>query len=280
MNIDIDKRIIPLTGLPRSGTTVLMSILNQNDHFTAAPDSDLPELLVSIRNWSSDQVKKSQLPHKIFHDSILNFCRSGAESWLNNNCPTDMLVDKSRYWIYQHQFMFQVFPNIKMILCIRDLRFFINSLLKAQLNTFYINFQDYYSDMNEDFMLQRIKECFNVWWIKEALVSLKELIEIAPNYREQLLLFKYEELILNPQSSMNRIYDFLELPKYNHNFNHIKQIEPHYDNMYAPYGDHQIQSKLATKLPETLSHLPAEYADWIVREYQWYYETFYPKVLG
>lgn len=46
-----------------------------------------------------------------------------------------------------------------------------------------------------------------------------------------------------------------------------------------PYGDHQIQSKLATKLPETLSYLPQRYADWIVEEYKWFYEFFYPEVL-
>ena len=279
MNTDIDKRIVPLTGLPRSGSTLLMSILNQNDLFTVAPDSDLSPLLGSIRNWGSDMLKKSQLPHKNFHNSILNFCRSGALSWLNDNCKTDFLIDKNRFWIYQHQFMFQVFPNIQMILNIRDLRFVINSMLKSQSNTFCINFQDYYSDMNEDFMLQRVKDCLNTWWLKEVLVSLKELIEVSPNYREQLLIFRHEQLILNPQDSMNIIYDFFELPRYVHDFNNIEKIEPHYDNMYMPYGDHQIQPKLSTKLPDKLSHLPEKYANWIVEEYKWYYEKFYPEVL-
>lgn len=278
MSIAIDKRIIPLTGLPRSGSTLLMSILNQNKSFTVAPDSDLSPLLGSIRNWGSDRLKKSQLSHEIFHKSVLNFCKSGALSWLNDNCKTDFLIDKNRFWIYQHQFMFQVFPNIQMILNIRDLRFVINSMLKSQSNTFCINFQDYYSDMNEDFMIQRVRDCLNTL-VKEVLVSLKELIEVSPNYREQLLIFRHEQLILNPQDSMNRIYDFFELPRYQHDFNNIEKIEPHYDNMYMPYGNHQIQSKLAAKLPETLSHLPQKYADLIVEEYKWFYEFFYPEVL-
>jgi len=279
MSIVIDKRIIPLTSLPRSGSTLLMSILNQNTSFTAFPDSDLPVLLVSIKAWSSEKIKNSQLPHKVFRESIINFCRSGSESWLNDNCSTNFSIDKNRAWIYQHQFMFQVFPNIKMILNIRDLRFVVNSMLKAQTNTFHIDFQNYYQNMNEDFMFQRIRGCLDYWWLKNFLVSLKELIEIAPSYREQLLIFKHEELILSPKNSMNRIYDFLELPRYEHNFDHIEQVEPHYDNFYVPYGDHQIQSKLATKLPETLSHLPQKYADWIVEEYKWFYEFFYPEVL-
>lgn len=280
MSIAIDKRIIPLTGLPRSGSTVLMSILNQNKSFTVAPDSDLPVFLISIKTWAANRTNHSQLPHKVFHKSIINFCRSGSESWLNDNCTTNFSIDKNRSWLQQHQFMFQVFPDIKMILNIRDLRFVINSMLKAQSNTFWFNFQNYYSDMNEDFMFQRIKDCLNLEWFKECLTSLKELIDIGPSYREQLLIFRHEELILNPQNSMNRIYDFFELPRYEHDFNNIEQIEPHYDNMYMPYGDHQIQSKLATKLPNTLSHLPQKYADWIVEEYRWYYEKFYPEVFN
>jgi len=279
MSIVIDKRIIPLTSLPRSGSTLLMSILNQNTSFTAFPDSDLPVLLVSIKAWSSEKIKNSQLPHKVFQESIINFCRSGAEAWLNNNCPTNFSIDKNRAWIHQHQFMFQVFPNIKMILNIRDLRFVINSMLKAQSNTFNINFQNYYQNLNEDFMIQRIKDCLNVKCLKQSLVALKELIDIGPSYREQILIFRNEELILNPQNSMNRIYDFFELPRYEHDFNHIEKVEPHYDNMYMPYGNHQIRSKLETKLPETLTHVPKRYADWIVEEYKWFYEFFYPEVL-
>lgn len=274
------KQIIPLTGLPRSGSTLLMSILNQNDDFTSFPDSDLPVLLTQIRNWAADALKLSQLPHQNFHESILNFCRGGSESWMNYNCPTKFSIDKNRFWIYQHQFMFQVFPDVKMILNIRDLRFVVNSFLKAQSNTFCINFQDYYSDINENFMIQRIKDILNCWFLKEVLVSLKEFIEIAPNYRTQILIFRHEELITAPQESMNRIYDFLELPRFEHDFNHIEQLEPHYDNMYMPYGNHQIKSKLTSSLPSMLSHLSDEYANWIVDEYKWYYEAFYPEFIS
>ena len=279
MSIAIDRRIIPLTGLPRSGSTILASILNQNNNLSTHLDSDLPELLLEIRKWSAEKIKSSQISHKVFHKSILNFCRSGAESWLIDNHTKNFVIDKNRCWIHQHQFIFQVFPNMKMILNIRDLRFVVNSMLKAQSNTFCIDFQNYYRDIKEDFLLQRIKDCLHAWWLKDCLVSLKELIEIAPNYREQLLIFRYEELISNPQSSMNRIYDFFELSRYEHNFTNIEQIKPHYDNFYIPYGDHQIQSNLATELPNSLSHLPQKYADWIVEEYKWFYEFFYPEVL-
>lgn len=271
------KTIIPLVGLPKSGSTVLMSILNQNPIFTVLADSDLPELLVSIHTWASDKVKQSQLPHKNFQDSLINFCKVGSESWIQDNCPTNFLIDKSRFWIYHHHFTFKIFPKLKIILNIRDLRFVVNSFLKAEANTFCINYQTYYRDMNEDFMMQRVKHALDFWYLKGVLISLKEILEIAPKYKDQILIFRHEELILEPQNSMNRIYNFLELPNFTHNFNQIEKIDPHYDNMYLPYGNHQIQSKLETNLPNILSHLTEEHSKWILDEYDWYYKAFYPE---
>lgn len=273
------KTVIPLVGLPKSGSTVLMSILNQNPIFTTLADSDLPELLVSIHTWAADKVKQSQLPHKNFQDSLINFCRIGSESWIKDNCSTDYLIDKSRFWIYHHHFTFKIFPKLKIILNIRDLRFVVNSFLKAEANTFCINYQTYYRDMSEDFMMQRVKHALDFWYLKGVLVGLKELLEISPSYRDQILIFRHEELILDPQNSMNRIYNFLELPNFIHDFDNIEKVEPHYDNMYLPYGNHQIQSKLETSLPNNLSHLTEEHSQWILNEYEWYYKAFYPEFL-
>ncbi len=279
MSIAIDKRIIPLTSLPRSGSTILMSILNQNKSFTVAPDSDLSKLLGNIRSWAAEEILVTQLSPKLFEESIFSFCREGATAWVNKNCKADFLIDKNRFWIHQHQFMFLIFPKIKFILNIRDLRFIVNSFLKIQSKTFSIDFQEYYFNVNEDFMFKKIKDILEFWFLKRGLISLKELIDINPSYRNQILIFRHEELILDPQNNMNRIYDFFELPRYDHNFDEIESICNHYDNHYVPYGDHQIKTKLETKLPETLSHLPQKYADWIVNEYRWYYEQFYPEVL-
>jgi len=272
------KTLIPLTGTPRSGSTLLMHILNQNPDFTIGPDSSLSPLLNHIRSYVQDTIQSEQLPHKIFNESILKFCASGAESWLNKLCPTNYFIDKSRYWIYQYHFMFKVFPNIKMILNIRDLRGIVNSIEKIHENSLCVNFQNYYDGFDKDFLQQRVDTTLNLWFIKEALVSLKELIEVTPKCRENILIFRYENLLQDPQESMNRIYDFLDIPRFQHDFDNIDSNITHFDNMYQPYGDHVIKNKLENHNID-LSYLPQNFCDYIVESYKWYYEHFYPEIL-
>ena len=273
------KTIVPLTGLPRSGSTLLMHILNQNPDFTIGPDSSLTSVLNTVRNFVQNNTTNQQLPHQIFNECILKFCRSGTESWVNEICPTNTFIDKSRFWIYQYQFMFSVFPNIKMILNLRDLRGVVNSMEKIHHNTLCMNFQSYYDGFEKNFLHQRVDTILNEWFLKDALTSIKELVEIEPKCREQLLIFRYENLLQDPQKSMNRIYDFLELPRFEHDFDNIQDNIVHFDNMYQPYGDHKIKNKLEKNNSQEFSHLPQHICDYIIETHKWYYEHFYPEIL-
>jgi sulfotransferase len=272
------KTLIPLTGTPRSGSTLLMHILNQNPNFTIGADSSLSPVLNHVRSYVQDNINNEQLPHQVFNQCILKFCSSGAESWLNEICPTEYFVDKSRHWIYQYHFMFKVFPNIKMILNIRDLRGIVNSIEKIHHTSLCMNFQNYYEGFEKDFLHQRIDNILNLWFIKESLISLKELIEVAPKCRENILIFRYENLLQDPQESMNKIYDFLDIPRFEHDFDNIDDTITHFDNIYQPYGDHQIKNKLEN-YDGGFSHLPQNICDYIVESHKWYYEHFYPEFL-
>jgi sulfotransferase len=272
------KTIVPLTGTPRSGSTLLMHILNQNPDFTVGADSSLPVVLNNIRSFVQDNTTTEQLPNKTFNDCVLKFCRSGSESWVNEICPTNIFLDKSRYWLYQYQFMFKVFPNIKMILNIRDLREIVNSVEKIHHNSLCMNFQNYYNGFEKDFLHQRVDNILDLWFIKESLVSLKELIEVAPKCRDNILIFRYENLLQEPQESMNRIYDFLKLPKFNHDFENIQDMTNHFDNIYLPYGNHKIRNKLE-RCDEDLPYLPQNFCYYIIETHKWYYEHFYPEIL-
>jgi sulfotransferase len=273
------KTIVPLTGLPRSGSTLLMHILNQNPNFTIGPDSSLSPLLSNLRTFAQDNIVKQQFDHRLFNECIFNFCRSGSESWINQICPTDTFIDKNRFWLYQYQFMFKVFPNIKMILNLRDLRSIVNSIEKIHRNTLLINFQNYYNGFEKNFLHQRVDTILNEWFLKDALTSIKELVEIEPKCREQLLIFRYENLLQDPQESMNRIYDFLELPRFEHDFDNIQDNIVHFDNMYQPYGDHKIKNKLEKNNSQEFSHLPQHVCNYIIETHKWYYENFYPEIL-
>lgn len=274
------KSLVTISGPPRTGSTVLSHLLNQNPIFTLQQNTNLAEIIDRIRIYAKDEIKNSQIPHKQLEKQILNFCRWGANSWINDVCPAEILLDKSRYWLYQYQFMFKVFPEMKMILHLRDLRFVVNSFEKRNAESLSVDFRNnYYCGFDTNFMKQRVDDILDFWFLKDTLISIKELLDTAPKCRKNILLFRYEDMINHPQDSLNKVYDFLSIPRYNHDFNHIEDKIRHNDNIYQPYGDHTIKSKLEKSLPKHCSHISEDMSDYIIKKHMWYYEEFYPEIL-
>jgi sulfotransferase len=75
-----------ICGLPRSGSTLLCNILNQNPKFWASSTSTLPQLLgTSINVWSNSLEMKGELvtdregTEKKLHRSLKAFCDAWHE---------------------------------------------------------------------------------------------------------------------------------------------------------------------------------------------------------
>ena len=68
--------------------------------------------------------------------------------------------------------------------------------------------------------------------------STSNIIKTKQNY----LLIKYDDLINNTEGKINEIYDFFEIPKYQHSYKDIKQFE--YNGV--AYNDTVFESNLHT----------------------------------
>jgi hypothetical protein len=72
---------------------------------------------------------------------------------------------------------------------------------------------------------------------------------------------------------MARIYNYLEIPYYNHNFDFIPQITQE-DDTIAAFCDHIIRNNLEMKPSEAKSILGDGICDWIYNRYRWFFDYF------
>ncbi len=92
------KNIYFLSGLPRSGSTVLAAILSQNPSIHATSTSNLLDTLVgTLRAWADSLTTKAQTDQKKEEEKIQHV--------LNNICKTQyhdidkpIILDKARGW--------------------------------------------------------------------------------------------------------------------------------------------------------------------------------------
>lgn len=279
----MNVNIIPLTGLPRSGSTLMMYLLNQNPIFEIYPDSLLTEVLLQSKQAVCDTVSSSQIYHGKLSECFYEFCRGGSNFWVNQLCTKDkILIDKSRGWMEDLEYFFKIFPNIKLIVQIRDLRMVVNSIEKSKNNSLFFNRRDYYSgyDCNGgDIHLQRIQDAFELPFLRSSIFGLKEISQMPKKYKNNLFISKYEDLKENPTLHMKRIYEFLELPCFEHNFENIEQTGSWNDNVFQPYGDHKIRSKLETGTDGEATEIREDIMDMVYKEHFWFYDHFYPELI-
>ena len=105
------EQIFFQSSLPRAGSTLLQNILGQNPDFYATPTSGVLELLFAARqNYTNDIGFKAQDPD-LMKKGWLNFCRQGIEGFFNGITNKKYIVDKSRGWGINYNFLNSFYSN-------------------------------------------------------------------------------------------------------------------------------------------------------------------------
>jgi sulfotransferase len=114
-------------------------------------------------------------------------------------------------------------------------------------------------------------------WAQNAPVgmAIDRLQEIIRYQNDSKMLFvKYEDLCLYPDTEMIRIYQYLGIPYFEHDFDNIEQVTREDDSVYGAFGDHVIRKKLTLTPSKAKSLLGKEVNDWIFNNYQWFNSYF------
>jgi sulfotransferase len=243
------KKINYISGLPRTGTTLLSSILNQNPLFHSGPNSQVLNMMNCL-----DLVKNSEMYiadqnpkriHTIYNSIIYNY-------HMNENPP--ICFDKNRGWTgYVNKIKQYINPNPKIICMTRDIKEILASFIMILRDNDYK--EGNFIDRNiEKEKLNDDERCKYLLGPGVLGISIVNLINAVENHIENILLIDYKNLTENPKETMKKIYTFLGEEDFEHNFNNIEQkfIE---DDLKA-FGIknlHTVRPKLNTQ-----NYIPSE----------------------
>jgi sulfotransferase len=91
---------------------------------------------------------------------------------------------------------------------------------------------------------------------------------------DKILFVKFEDLCLYPESQMTRIYEYLEIPYFKHDFDNIEQVTKEDDEVYGVFGDHVIRTKLEPVSSQAKQLLGKDVTEWIFENYKWFFDKF------
>lgn len=267
------EKIFFQSSLPRAGSTLLQNVLAQNPDIYATPTSGLLELIFSARaNYTNSPEFTAQDPD-LMRTAFLNFCRKGMLGYFEAITDQKYVVDKSRGWGIHYDWLNTMFPDPKIICMVRDLRDIFASMEKNfRQNPEKQNPILDWSKMQGTTVPKRI----DIWAqnppVGMAIERLQEIITLGND--SKILFVKFEDLCLYPEKEMIRIYEYLGIPQFQHDFDHIEQVTKEDDSVYGVFGDHVIRTKLEPVPSKAKSLLGREVCDWIYNTYKWYFDKF------
>lgn len=197
------NKIYFLSGLPRSGSTLLTNILAQNPVLSVTPTSGLIDLLGAILVTADSNPTLTDWPK----ERLLSILKAVIATEYNdgNIC----YIDKSRGWIRPGviETMEEVLGyRPKIIATVRPIPDCVTSLITIS-NA--LNVEEF---VKQSPLMDHLKYSYDA--IKAGFAK----------YPESIHFVEYDNLVSAPQEEIAKIYKFLELPDFNHDFNNIENI--------------------------------------------------------
>ncbi len=267
------KQIFFQSSLPRSGSTLLQNIMGQNPEFYVTPTSGVLELIYAARaNYTNSLEFKAQ-DSKLMKAGFDGFCRDGITGFFNRITDKPYVMDKSRGWGIHYRWLSDFYPDAKVICMVRDLRSVYASMEKAFRKN---GHKDSGIIDHAKLIGTTTEKRIDVWAGSPPVgLAIERLSQIfKEGYSDKILFIRYEDLTSKPDVELSRVYEYLELPHFHHNFLNVEQITKEDDEVYGVYGDHTIRHKVEPIQPDYKEVLGIGACNWIKTNYKWFYDEF------
>lgn len=241
--MQIDKQFHFLSGIGRSGSTVLAAILSQNPEIYATATSPLLDMLVFAEKAWREQVTQSRT--HVAEGQLENIYKGIIQgTWAHVDKP--VIIDKHRAWPRNKAGIVAMFGQAspKIICTVRDVASCVASfvsLIERHPGT--VSTVDQILKQ-KGLPLTLENRCDCIW--EDFLQNVYESLWIGWNEcRSNLLLVEYDDMMADPEGQLDRIYGFLGRGRYaGHDLENIKNVASENDIFWGFQGLHDIRGKL------------------------------------
>jgi len=253
------KKYYFMAGLPRAGSTLLSSILNQNPKFYSGPSSPVLSTMFVVENhFFQDELyhgfPKPQQAHSII-SNIINQFYSDIEK--------PVVIDKNRAWVARVPYIEQYIGQKAKIICpVRDIEEILTSMIMMIRRNPYREGNPRINFIDEQLVKLNIaindnNRCEYIAGPDGILgQSLNAIMEgINQGFGDRFHYVEYKELVQRPKETIKKIYEFLEEESFEHTFSNLENQNREEDmNTYGLNDMHEVRPELksTSKDPKTV----------------------------
>jgi sulfotransferase len=254
-----------ISGLPRSGSTLITNILKQNPQIHGEAVTSLSSIIGTVNaSWDNFETNQEYNNQKA-KVGVLSAILQGYY----NHIDKPIIFDKDRGWVSLLPLVEAVLQRqIKMIICVRNPAEILSSFERLRKeNPLYFTRVDkalregsniasrayYYAGPEGPLGLSHRN-------IKDAIVM---------GYQDRFLFVDYNRYCSTPKAQTKRIYEFFELPYFEHDFKNITQEENYNDLAIGLPELHKVKSEVNRTTVNCVEYLGLELYEQYNREIFW-----------
>ena len=274
MTLEINKSIIYVAGLPRSGSTLMCQLLAQHPGiYSTGHSSPLSNTLKKIRSGLTEDsfmLAQMDVDFELAYQRIQHAMRGFINGWFAET-ELKTVVDKNRGWLSDLSLLQTIDPDFKMIVCVRSPDQIFGSIESRHQKTSLIDFPDGLANLSP---YERADKLFAPKGVVGGPLKLiHDLQDIEAELQQRLYYVLFEDMLLRPLEVMAEVYKWCDVSDFRFNPQKLT-VKPHEsDSHYRFKYPHKTFDQL--KAPKE-HKIPVRIAQEIKSKYNWFYELFYP----
>ena len=213
----MDNGIHFISGLPRSGSTLLAALLSQNPAIHAAMSSPAASLVASLMRTMSQENEGAVFIDDGQRERVLKACIDGFYGDIH---PEKLVIDTSRDWTAKLSLAARLWPASRVICCVRNPAWVLDSLERLTQKNNLEPSGIFKFDPGGN-VYTRCEGLMAGGMVGFALSALRQAV--FSDHADRLLLVRFDTLTRDPHGALAAIYDFIGQPRFAHDAEAVEQ---------------------------------------------------------
>ena len=226
-----------ISGLPRSGSTLLAALLRQNPKFHTDITGPVAQLCGVVHQKIGGTGEFSVL----FDERRCAQMLQGVFDTYYAHVPAGSVVfDTNRTWTGRAALLGTLYPDCKIICCVRDIGWIIDSIERMRVKN-PLKLSKLFTQTTGDSIYTRVDRLMNseTGLIGAAWSTLREAW--FSDAATRLIVIPYDVLVREPAKTLGRLYREIGEPYYEHDFQNVTYEAPDYDSNLGMPGLHTVR---------------------------------------
>jgi sulfotransferase len=235
----MENRIHFISGLPRSGSTLLSAILRQNPRIHAMMTSPVGHIYLAMLSAVS---RKNEAAVFIDEGQKRELLRGVFRNYYHAIGDNRIVFDTNRIWCTKLPALAEHFPNSKVICTVRSVSWIMDSIERlVRRNTFELS-GIFGFDAGGTVYTRVNRLASNDGMVGYALDALREAF--FGEHSNRLLLLSYQALTRQPKETIAQLYNFIGEEYFEHDFDNVEYDAAEFDLPIGSPGLHTIRPKV------------------------------------